>query len=101
MKLFGVSESEEHIRYYMNTMNIMIILSIIGGMIYLKSYFKMTTEIITFEHKFIFYLSIGLIIANNPLEFFLDKFYMGYVAWSLMQIFLYIGILIFILSICN
>ena len=44
--------------------------SIFFGIYYFLFFFKIEKNTITYEHKFIFWLSIGLILGNNPFYYF-------------------------------
>lgn len=61
----------------------------------------MNQETITFEHKFLFYLSFTLLLSNNPFFVFIKNFYLENMIWNVFQTFQYILTLIFIISICN
>lgn len=58
MKFLIYIENESFIKQIEIVRQILIITSILGGLIYIFNYMKISKEMVTFEHKFLYYLSI-------------------------------------------
>lgn len=101
MKLLVYIENEAFITYFTNLRNLLLLLSVISCLVYIRGYKRLSPEMLTFEHKFLYYSSFGLVLSNNPLHLIFSSVYWDNLIWNFFQTSQYVLTLIFLISTCD
>ncbi len=97
LEIYKKNPKFEKINFYFRFAS--ILLSLISGVFYISFYFKTKPNFRSFEHKYIFFLSVFLIISNDPLYIFnIIPPSIEFMLFINLKIFFYLLIIIFILT---